>query len=236
MQLFNYYFKMKSTKNYLIDGVYFSTLIVFFSALFYLYMGKEATKTFSLLEMSKGGLTNGVNIELIMIPILPTLIIYPMISILFPQIFFVKKPIMLINLQLFFYYLLYLLAFIVAIILMGTIVLNKMTYELNVIYLLSLLLALLANFIFFKLIYLIYSITTNKVVTLILVYLFCYIDLALNKVNIFFFFSHGILGTKENQNIAQFTENVLFLILLFIILEVSQRWILSEKNYIKKAK
>ncbi|MGX7417401.1 hypothetical protein ACWOFR_01215 [Carnobacterium gallinarum] len=113
---------------------------------------------------------------------------------------------------------------------------SRLIPEVSIWQILALVIYFSAIFIFLKLMNVIYIFTNNKITTVLMVYLLCYGDLFLQKLGIQLFFAHGFMKDAANASKQVFLKNSLFLLLLFTILEVAQRWMIFEKNYIKKAK
>lgn len=234
MQLFKYYFRMKSKQAIIFDFVYLAVLIVFFLIQLYLFLGSDTTVSFTFLEVLRGGLQSNRNIENILIPFLPIVFIFTLIPVLFPQFFYVRNLKKFVDIQLYFYYFLYVMAFLIATITFKWTVQNKIVYENNWEFVLSLGVYFMSIFVFFKIINLILLFTSNKIITLICTYLFCYVDLFLKKLGIQLFFAHGLTTTEILGDKSLLLKNSLFLVFYVVIVEVVQVWVISKKDYIKK--
>lgn len=236
MQLFKYYFRMKSKQMLIFDFIYLAVLIIFFLIQLYLFLGSDTRVSFTFLEVLRGGLQSNRNIQNILIPFLPIVFIFPLIPVLFPQFFYVRNLKKFVDMQLYFYYFLYIMAFLIATITFKLTVQNRLVYDNNWNSVLSLAIYFLSVFVFFKLINLILLFTNNKIITLLSTYLFCYVDLFLEKVGIRLFFAHGLTATEILGDKSFLLKNSLFLIFYIVIVEVAQLWIISKKDYIKKIK
>lgn len=229
MRLFKIYLKTKRSRDWVIDILTFCLLIILSLFEYYLFLGNE--KNSSFLDVVQGGLQNSLNIENIMILFFPILILLPFQGSKFPIMYYIRKPFSFLRVQVNYFYAIYIWAFVISGILF--LILNKdnLKYDINGYQLVTMVIYFIAMYVFYNLIASFYCLTGNKIISLFLIYGYYQLEMFLNERGIRLFFNHGIISLGYSVNTLYLIQNIFFLLLFFIIVEVFQRWILSKKEY-----
>ncbi|MGM0126292.1 hypothetical protein IGI37_003721 [Enterococcus sp. AZ194] len=215
------------------DCLFVLSFIVVITAQMYLFLGNTISNGNSIVEIFSGGLQNSTNIQKISLPIFPILFLLPFRGFNYPLIAHTKNIVVFYKIQLAYYYLLFIFASLLSLLLLVCLNHRYVFLTLNAHASYSLLLYFISLYVYLRIIYLFYSMSNSKLVALILTYLYNFIENSLSDIGIHALFSRGIIIQKTQYTFGSLFGTLCFILSFYLIVEVLERWLIWEKQYYK---
>lgn len=224
MSPFKYYLNLK-TGQYLYIDIFYFILCIFLTVLtVVLFLSRDYRSIPNNYLLN--AIQNILNFRQITIPFTTAFILVPLLGTNFAQLFFWRSPVPFFKVQIFYYFVVQITAIIVGL-LISAFIFGKTDINVN-----NFIFFLIGIYLMYKLIFLFYIVSGNKIIGYILTYTYLSLELYLQKYHINLLVFHYMIRSEKKEITFTLFNNVIFFFCFYGILEVFTRWILTRKNFI----